>query len=121
MRPTVSQGPNHSMSNVSGRALASACLACDQTPSSGFSRLQKEIGFALLYVTHDREEAFDIGTRVVIMRQCRIDRIGTVGGINDYFAKLLSEAADEQPNRQTHQRPQPESVQHQPGSRPHII
>lgn len=30
-------------------------------------RLQKEIGFTLLYVTHDREEAFDVGTRVVVM------------------------------------------------------
>ena len=41
-------------------------------------RLQKEIGFTLLYVTHNRQEAFQIGTRVVVSSQGRIERIGTV-------------------------------------------
>ncbi|HNX36317.1 MAG TPA: ABC transporter ATP-binding protein [Kiritimatiellia bacterium] len=31
-------------------------------------RLQEKLGFTLLYVTHDREEAFDIAMRVVLMK-----------------------------------------------------
>ncbi|MFQ5668076.1 MAG: ABC transporter ATP-binding protein [Candidatus Binatia bacterium] len=32
-------------------------------------RLQNTFGFTLLYVTHDRGEAFDVGTRVVVMQK----------------------------------------------------
>ncbi len=32
-------------------------------------RLQEQLGFTLLYVTHHREEAFDIATRVVFMHR----------------------------------------------------
>ncbi len=42
-------------------------------------RLQKELGFTLLYVTHDREEAVDMASRVVIMHRGRIDYEGTAG------------------------------------------
>jgi iron(III) transport system ATP-binding protein len=38
-------------------------------------RLHAELGFTLIYVTHDRNEASEIGTRVVRMRQGRIERI----------------------------------------------
>jgi ABC-type sugar transport system ATPase subunit len=40
-------------------------------------RLHQQLGFALVYVTHSREEALDIGTRLVLMRQGKIERIGT--------------------------------------------
>jgi ABC-type sugar transport system ATPase subunit len=48
-------------------------------------RLQKEIGFTLLYVTHNREEAFEIGSRVVVMSHGKIERIGSVDHIRQYF------------------------------------
>lgn len=48
-------------------------------------RLQKEIGFTLLYVTHNREEAFEIGSRVVVMSHGKIERIGPVDHIRQYF------------------------------------
>ena len=38
-------------------------------------RLHAQLGFTLLYVTHDRDEASEIGTRVVRMRQGQIERI----------------------------------------------
>ena len=38
-------------------------------------RLQRRLAFSLLYVTHDREEAFDIATQVVSMKQGRIDNV----------------------------------------------
>jgi len=36
-------------------------------------RLHAELGFTLVYVTHSREEAADVGSRVIAMRQGRID------------------------------------------------
>lgn len=53
-------------------------------------RLQRQLGFTLLYVTHDREEAFDIGTRIVVMKAGRIERMGTVEEIRDHLSATLS-------------------------------
>jgi iron(III) transport system ATP-binding protein len=39
-------------------------------------RLHAELGFTLVYVTHSREEAADVGARVIAMRQGRIDDKG---------------------------------------------
>ena len=39
-------------------------------------RLHAELGFTLVYVTHSREEAADIGSRVIFMRQGRLDDSG---------------------------------------------
>jgi ABC-type Fe3+/spermidine/putrescine transport system ATPase subunit len=36
-------------------------------------RLHAALGFTLIYVTHSREEAIDIGTRVIAMREGRMD------------------------------------------------
>ncbi|NOZ21848.1 MAG: ABC transporter ATP-binding protein [Planctomycetes bacterium] len=41
-------------------------------------RLQEKLGVTLLYVTHDRDEAFDIATRVVSLKQGRIEDVRTV-------------------------------------------
>ncbi len=48
-------------------------------------KLQSEIGFALVYVTHNRQEAFEIGTRVVIMTNGKIERIGSVNQMREHF------------------------------------
>ncbi len=40
-------------------------------------RLHRELGFALLYVTHDHEEAFTIGSRIVVLEKGRIVQTGT--------------------------------------------
>ncbi len=34
--------------------------------------LQEDLGFTLIYVTHDRQEAFDMATRVVVLAQGRM-------------------------------------------------
>lgn len=52
-------------------------------------RLQRDAGFTLIYVTHNLEEAFDIATRVVVMKSGRIDRIGQVEDIRSYFQTLF--------------------------------
>jgi len=48
-------------------------------------KLQGQIGFTLLYVTHNHQEAFEIGTRIVIMTNGKIERIGPVNQIREYF------------------------------------
>jgi hypothetical protein len=37
-------------------------------------RLHAQLGFTLLYVTHDRAEASDIGARIVCMRHDHVER-----------------------------------------------
>jgi ABC-type Fe3+/spermidine/putrescine transport system ATPase subunit len=44
-------------------------------------RLHAQLGFTLLYVTHDRTEASEIGTRIVHMRQGCIERIVSAGEV----------------------------------------
>lgn len=39
-------------------------------------RFQKALGFTLIYVTHDRDEALDIGTRILLMRGGKVERSG---------------------------------------------
>jgi len=51
-------------------------------------KLQQTLGFTLLYITHDREEAFHIGTRIVIMRQGKIEQIGQEKEVRGYFTRL---------------------------------
>ena len=41
-------------------------------------RLQEKLGFTLLYVTHDREEAFDIARSVVVLKNGRMEFQGEV-------------------------------------------
>ena len=41
-------------------------------------RLQEQLGFTLLYVTHDREEAFHIARTVILMRDGRVEFKGRV-------------------------------------------
>ena len=58
-------------------------------------RLQDSIGFTLLYVTHDRDEAFHIGTRVIVMKKGKIERTGSGEEIREYFRKLSHNLSEE--------------------------
>ena len=40
-------------------------------------RIQHEVGITFVYVTHDQEEAFFMSDRVAIMRDGRIEQLGT--------------------------------------------
>ena len=44
-------------------------------------RLQQELGFTAIYVTHDQEECFAISDKVAIMNQGVIEQMGTPGDI----------------------------------------
>ncbi len=39
-------------------------------------RMQRELGISMLFVTHDQEEAFEVGDRIAIMNNGRFDQVG---------------------------------------------
>jgi ABC-type sugar transport system ATPase subunit len=49
--------------------------------------LQEKLSFTLLYVTHDRDEAFNMASRVVILNKGRVEYNGTVDNAQKYFNK----------------------------------
>jgi iron(III) transport system ATP-binding protein len=49
-------------------------------------RLQEELAITLIYVTHDREEAFSLATRIVVVADGRIQKTGTVSEISEYLS-----------------------------------
>jgi len=55
-------------------------------------RLQQATAFTLVYITHDPEEALDIGTRIVMMREGRIEQVGKEKEVREYFEKIQNRA-----------------------------
>jgi len=47
--------------------------------------LQEKLGFAMAYVTHDRDEAFQLASRVVLMSKGVVEFAGTVAEAKRYF------------------------------------
>jgi len=61
-------------------------------------RLQQELGTTTLYVTHDQGEAMTMGSRVVVLRQGRVEQVGTPLGLyrrpaNRFVATFLGSPA----------------------------
>ncbi|MGH7535381.1 MAG: ABC transporter ATP-binding protein [Gemmatimonadales bacterium] len=59
-------------------------------------RLQAHLGITFIYVTHDQEEALTMSDRIVLMRQGRIDQVGTPTDLYDrpvsrYVADFVGE------------------------------
>ncbi len=67
--------------------LSSLDVELNQRIRKEILRLHKTLGFTLIYVTHDREEALDIGTRVLIMAKGKIERSGSIDEIRHYFER----------------------------------
>jgi putative spermidine/putrescine transport system ATP-binding protein len=57
-------------------------------------RIQRSLGIATMYITHDQEEALSISDRVAVMRAGRIEQLGTPEQIytapaNEYVARFV--------------------------------
>ncbi len=57
-------------------------------------RIQRSLGIATMYITHDQEEALSISDRVAVMREGRIEQLGTPEEIyttpaNEYVARFV--------------------------------
>jgi putative spermidine/putrescine transport system ATP-binding protein len=57
-------------------------------------RIQRSLGIATMYITHDQEEALSISDRVVVMRDGRVEQLGTPEAIytspaNEYVARFV--------------------------------
>ncbi|HET7028241.1 MAG TPA: ABC transporter ATP-binding protein [Candidatus Limnocylindrales bacterium] len=57
-------------------------------------RIQRSLGIATMYITHDQEEALSISDRVAVMRDGRVEQLGTPEEIyttpaNDYVARFV--------------------------------
>ena len=48
-------------------------------------QLQEQTGITLLYVTHDRDEAFSLATRIIVMKHGKVQKIGSVTQIAQLF------------------------------------
>lgn len=73
-------------------------------------QLQRRMGITFLFVTHDQEEALSMSDRIAVMREGRIEQLGTpralyeepanlfvagfIGEVNVFPARILSAAAD---------------------------
>lgn len=52
-------------------------------------KLQEEFAITLIYVTHDRDEAFSLATRIVVMDSGMIQKTGTVKEISEYLYNAI--------------------------------
>ncbi|MBA2718369.1 MAG: ABC transporter ATP-binding protein [Chloroflexi bacterium] len=57
-------------------------------------RIQRSLGIATMYITHDQEEALSISDRVAVMRDGRVEQLGTPEEIytapaNEYVARFV--------------------------------
>ena len=60
-------------------------------------QLQKKLGITFVYITHDQEEALNMSDRVVVMREGKIEQIGTPYEIynepqTEYVARFVGKA-----------------------------
>jgi ABC-type sugar transport system ATPase subunit len=51
-------------------------------------RLQEDLDITMLYVTHDRDEAFSLATRIILMSHGKIQKVGNVEEVTEYLSDL---------------------------------
>jgi osmoprotectant transport system ATP-binding protein len=64
---------------------------------STFARIRRELGVTTVLVTHDLHEAFDLGDRIVVLRQGRVEQDASAKDLRadpatEYVRELLLRA-----------------------------
>ena len=52
-------------------------------------RLQQQLGITFIYITHDQEEALNVSSRIVVMRDGKVEQIGTPEEIYEHPETLF--------------------------------
>jgi len=53
-------------------------------------KLHQQLKFSLIYVTHDREEAYELATRIIVMSDGCINFVGSKAEVKDFYLKTSS-------------------------------
>lgn len=65
-------------------------LKLRQQMQQELKRLQKQLGITFIYITHDQEEALNMSSRIVIMREGKVEQIGTPEEVYEHPATLFA-------------------------------
>jgi len=68
---------NHPSALLLDEPLGALDLKLRQAMQVELKRIQREVGIAFVYVTHDQEEALTMSDRIAVMHQGRVEQIGT--------------------------------------------
>ncbi|ODS30200.1 MAG: ABC transporter ATP-binding component [Candidatus Scalindua rubra] len=55
-------------------------------------RLQEELAITFIYVIHDRDEAFSLATRILVVEYGMIQKTGTVREVSEYLSRLSDDS-----------------------------
>ena len=65
-------------------------LKLRQQMQTELKRMQQEMGITFVYITHDQEEALNMSTRIVILREGRVEQIGTPEEVYEHPQTLFA-------------------------------
>ncbi len=65
-------------------------LKLRQQMQAELRKLQQQLGITFIYITHDQEEALNMSTRIVIMREGRIEQTGTPEEVYEHPQTLFA-------------------------------
>ena len=92
-------------------------LKLRQQMQTELKRMQQEMGITFVYITHDQEEALNMSTRIVILREGRVEQIGTPEEVYEHPQTLFAAGFIGQSNllrgEVTSVRPEGRLTQHQ--------
>ncbi|MBE5777783.1 MAG: ABC transporter ATP-binding protein [Clostridiales bacterium] len=65
-------------------------LKLRQQMQQELKKLQKQLGITFIYITHDQEEALNMSSRIVIMREGSVEQIGTPEEVYEHPETLFA-------------------------------
>lgn len=65
-------------------------LKLRQQMQQELKKLQRQLGITFIYITHDQEEALNMSTRIVIMREGKVEQIGTPEEVYEHPETLFA-------------------------------